>query len=85
MGLKTLSSPVDPNSRQHLEPIRVLGDKCPGLKFDHCPQYSTEAGNEWSCTSTPATCPHEVSRDKFTLPFTGTRKGAIYIIILLKS
>ena len=83
MDRKTLSSPVGHNSRQHLEPIRTSGDKCPGLKFSHSPQSSTEIRNEWSFTSTPPTCSHEVSRDKFILHFTGTRKVVIYVIILL--
>ena len=45
------------------------GVKRPRREIDHSPASTADATNDWSCTSFPFVCIHDVDRDKFTLVF----------------
>jgi len=40
--------------------------KQPGCQDDYSPLASAEVKNEWSCTHTPALCPHSMDRKNIT-------------------
>lgn len=46
-----------------------LGEKRPGHYVNHSPPYTAEVKNEWSNTSTPPICLHDLNRNNSILTF----------------
>jgi len=45
------------------------GVKQPRHEGDHLPPFVADVVNEWSCTSAPSICLHDVDRDNCTFTF----------------
>ena len=79
----SLLQTVQPGSKTHRASYSGVqgsfsGINQPGCESDHSPPSSTKVKSEWSYTSSPLLCLHDICRDKFA--FTGPRSNRLCVM-----